>query len=279
MVKPEKVSLKNKEYRDYIYKVLTTYMKELKNRNLKVFLLSLIGSQNYDLASIDSDVDALAIIFPAFQNLYLNQEVSCKEIRMPTGIIKLMDVRSFFKKYFNGNFTCFEIFNTSMKVFNKDYSSLYFQAEMKQNQIFYQQYPQIYKSILGMMSNCYYKGKTYKTISRIFYLYNFLNSINCGETLKDSYTSFSTFSFEEIYLYKNKKEIFNRENLEDFENIIKKAKEDFKPDNFYHLNKILNQRKESYAFYNINKKYDINKEVDAFLKELFTLYLKEEQII
>lgn len=105
--------------------------------NDKVYLFSAVyGSQNYGLATFDSDVDVKAFFVPKPRELLLSTKLetyNIKEEGSEENQLLLKDVRSFFKELRKGNLHFFELLYTNYTdvadVFKDTFKSLVAQRE------------------------------------------------------------------------------------------------------------------------------------------------------
>lgn len=107
------------EHLDYVVNTLG-YNKE---RILGIFLY---GSQNYDLATKDSDVDTKVIILPSFSDMCLKKEWLSKEYVLDNGEhIVVKDIRDYAKNLFKQNINFVELLFTEYKWVNPRYEELF----------------------------------------------------------------------------------------------------------------------------------------------------------
>lgn len=113
-------------------------MEELKERLMKhhlaaqahipvgyeVIFTSLIGSQNYGLASENSDVDTYSIIFPNLTNYVMGTEPYSKEFDMEDGKCVVRDARLAFHSLRKSNPNSLEVFVTPYRIYNPKYENL-----------------------------------------------------------------------------------------------------------------------------------------------------------
>lgn len=99
------------------------YIESLGYNVLGVFLQ---GSQNYNLAYDDSDIDTKAIIIPSFEDFVLNKKpVSTTLILPSTEHIDLKDIRLMHECFRKQNINFVEILFTKYKYLNPDYKEIY----------------------------------------------------------------------------------------------------------------------------------------------------------
>lgn len=232
MCRYDRVSLLNKDYADKVDTILRDYEKILSDGGREIFFISLIGSQNYELATNLSDYDAMAVIFPTYEEICLNKQIDCHELVVSNGKIKTVDIRNFITSFFKGNFTYFEpILSSTIRV-NSLYKEFYEQLKSKVNQVFFQNYSVLYRQVMGMIISCSRcKQKWY----RVFYHINWLFAIFNGASIPEMYVSFPVFSSHMIFEYK-----YNVEEAEigisaNLDGLIDIVKEDLLPEKFYEI--------------------------------------------
>jgi len=81
---------------------LKKYEEFLKEKGFNVYAVALKGSQNYNLADSNSDVDATAIVIPSLVQLCKRQEITKKYV-MDNGEILVNDIFTFSKHATKGN--------------------------------------------------------------------------------------------------------------------------------------------------------------------------------
>lgn len=228
----KRVSLWDKDYANKVDVILKDYEKNLSDDGREVFFISLIGSQNYELATNLSDYDAMAVVFPTYEEICLNKQIDCHELVVSNGKIKIVDIRDFIKKFFKGNFTYFEpILSSTVKV-NPRYKEFYEQLKSKVNQVFFQNYSVLYRQVMGMMSSCvHYREKWF----RVFYHINWLSAIFNGASIPEMYTDFSEFSSRMILDYKYNIEKYKAVTFSDIDILIYSTKMNLSPEEFYEI--------------------------------------------
>lgn len=232
MCRYDRVSLLNKDYADKVDTILRDYEKILGDAGREIFFISLIGSQNYELATNLSDYDAVAVIFPTYKEICLNKQIDCHELVVNNGKIKTVDIRNFITSFFKGNFTYFEpILSSTIRV-NPLYKEFYEQLKSKVNQVFFQNYSVLYRQVMGMITSCSHcKQKWY----RVFYHINWLFAIFDGVSISEMYTNFSGFSSRMILEYKYNAEEYEAVTSSNLNSLIDIVKEGWSPEKFYEI--------------------------------------------
>lgn len=100
----------------------------------EIFGIFLYGSQNYGLATPESDVDTKMIIIPSFDDLILKQPVS-KTITFPHGECDVKDVREMIKSYKKQNVNFIETLFTDHYIINPAYQAIYDKLVLKREEI------------------------------------------------------------------------------------------------------------------------------------------------
>lgn len=105
-----------------IMKRLEENYKTVKNMGYEVVGIFLQGSQNYDLAYENSDIDCKAILLPKFNNFVLNDKmVSTTYVLENDEHIDLKDIRLMFDCFKKQNINFIEILFTKYKIINPKY--------------------------------------------------------------------------------------------------------------------------------------------------------------
>lgn len=77
----------------------------------------LYGSQNYGLATEDSDIDVIAIVNTA--------KKPSKELKMPNGKVKIYTIEHFLSRLRHGDLECYEALCTKYRDVNQSYETLF----------------------------------------------------------------------------------------------------------------------------------------------------------
>ena len=114
---------------------LAENFKTVENMGYEVVGIFLQGSQNYELAYEDSDIDCKAIILPKFNDFVLNNKmVSTTHVLENDEHIDLKDIRLMFDCFKKQNINFVEILFTKYKIINPKYQEL-FQPMLDNNEI------------------------------------------------------------------------------------------------------------------------------------------------
>lgn len=96
-------------------KVLSEYKTKLDNDGYIVLGVFLYGSQNYNMDTPDSDVDAYAVVLPGKYNFTFSRYVN-KTVKFPKGEVKVKDLRVFVSELLKGNYSTLETLLTPYRV-------------------------------------------------------------------------------------------------------------------------------------------------------------------
>lgn len=111
-----------KEHYDYVCE------KYGKDNVLGVFLY---GSQNYGLATEESDVDTKAILIPTLWDIAANKQPVSKELHLENGEhIEVKDIRLMCEMWKKQNINFVEILFTEYRVLNPDYTDIFKKFEV-----------------------------------------------------------------------------------------------------------------------------------------------------
>jgi len=149
----------------------------------------LYGSQNYNIATEDSDVDTIAILVPSFDDLVLRTPIS-KEIHFENGehcVIK--DIREVVKQWKKQSLNYLEILFTDYFIvrecWKEDWNCF---VEMRED-IACMDMDKTIKSVKGQAIHTLMQGETnYKKQANALKMYYFLISFMTGHSYEDSLT-------------------------------------------------------------------------------------------
>ena len=103
---------KLKDYYKTISNSLNAHWKDIEDK-YHVILLAVQGSQNYDLAYENSDIDTKAYIIPSFYDFVLNQRgVNYTYVRENNEHIDIKDIRLYFNLFWKQNINFLEVLFT-----------------------------------------------------------------------------------------------------------------------------------------------------------------------
>ena len=103
--------------KECIIDVLRYYSSVVKEKRVNtIFGVFLKGSQNYNLDTRISDIDAVALLIPTKNMLITDRKLDTHSITTQYGIISVVDIRNFAKGLLNGNPQELEILNTEFYI-------------------------------------------------------------------------------------------------------------------------------------------------------------------
>lgn len=106
---------------------------ELKH-DYEIFGIFLYGSQNYNLATPESDIDTKMIVIPSFDDLVMKKPIS-KTVKFPWGECDIKDVREMVKSYKKQNVNFIETLFTDFYYINPAYQTMYDKLVIKREEI------------------------------------------------------------------------------------------------------------------------------------------------
>ena len=104
--------------KNHIFKTLAQYKKDLENRGYNVVYIGLYGSQNYNLADEQSDIDAKAIVLPSLKDIIFRKTTSTV-IQFETGEVDVKDLITYYSVVKKGNFNFIESLQTDYFIGDK----------------------------------------------------------------------------------------------------------------------------------------------------------------
>ena len=104
------------------------------NADYEIFGIFLYGSQNYNLATPESDIDTKMIIIPSFENLVFDKPVS-KTVSFPWGECDIKDIREMIKSYKKQNVNFIETLFTDYYYINPIYIHFFDELLSKREEI------------------------------------------------------------------------------------------------------------------------------------------------
>lgn len=150
----------------------------------------LYGSQNYNIATEDSDVDTIVILIPSFEDLVLETSIS-KEIRFKNGehcVAK--DIREIIKQWKKQSLNFLEILFTDYYIINPTFQKEWNKLLEEREFIARMDLDKAIKSISAQARNTYLKNKTNKKYqANALRLFFFLQDLILWKPYKDCMTS------------------------------------------------------------------------------------------
>lgn len=143
----------------------------------KILGIFLYGSQNYNIATENSDVDSVAIIIPSIEEVILKAPVS-KELHFDNGehcVIK--DIREIIKMWKKQNINFLEILFTDYFLINPEYTSYWNNFLSIRDRIVYYDVDKTIKSISGQAKHTYFQDPTdKKKVANALRMFHFLKA-------------------------------------------------------------------------------------------------------
>ena len=150
----------------------------------------LYGSQNYNIATEDSDVDTIAILIPSFEDLVLETPIS-KEIRFKNGehcVAK--DIREIIKQWKKQSLNFLEILFTDYYIINPTFQKEWDKFLEEREFIARMDLNKAIKAIYGQAKHTYLQDKTdKKKQANALRMFFFLQDLISWKPYKDCMTS------------------------------------------------------------------------------------------
>lgn len=156
----------------------------------KILGIFLYGSQNYGLATEDSDVDSIAILIPSVEDIILRKPI-CKEIIFENGEhCNVKDIREIVKEWKKQSLQTLEILFTDYFIVKPKYVSYWNNFLSIRDDVAHYDVERTFKSISGQAKQTYLRNpKDKKQIANTYRLYYFLRSYLMGCSYKTCLTS------------------------------------------------------------------------------------------
>ena len=187
----------NKEVKDYRY-YLDAAIKAVENEGYKIIFMALHGSQNYGLATENSDYDWYAAVEPTFYNFVFDEPLASKDIEYAYGIITVKDVRGMFQMIKKASFNFLEILFTDYYFINEKYREEWNTLRMLGRKISKSNPYATIRSYIGVAGNTLQKEMTGKKCAQILTFANQITSYIDGDDFNDVLTSEKIFNREFI---------------------------------------------------------------------------------
>lgn len=110
----------NKRLHEHLLHYINTYNKDW-------FVICLQGSQNYNMADEESDIDSKVLVIPSLEDIVLNRKPISNTLEMPDNQehVDCKDVREYFKIFRKSNINFVEILFTDYYIINNKYYDLW----------------------------------------------------------------------------------------------------------------------------------------------------------
>ena len=191
---------------------LHKYYDEIANRypDNEIVGIFLFGSQNYNLDTDYSDVDAIAIICPSWNNVIFAERPISTTIHLDDGDIKLMDIRHALRDMAKPTIFSMEALYAKYEIINPKYFALWNEIVKNRELIANSDIDNMLNSILGMAHQVYKDfHKAYndgemvgarKRASRLVFINHFLSHYLKGDDVEDCYRCDDSTKQEYLYV-------------------------------------------------------------------------------
>ena len=224
------------EHYDKVYDKVANEKFPLPPIVLGVFLY---GSQNYNIATENSDVDTIAILIPTFEDLNIKKPVS-QEIHFENGehcVIK--DIREVVKQWKKQSLNYLEILFTDHFLIQREWAEDWDNLFVKNREdITHMDIDKTIKAVSAQAIHTLLQDETnYKKQANALRMYYFLSAFVEGKSYKECLTT----SCKEVLDIKEGKTPFPFKSTQSFIDAINKIKEGNK-NNFLYNNKEINSQ-------------------------------------
>lgn len=186
-----------KETINYI-KALNAAIETVGKEGYKLIFLALHGSQNYGLATENSDYDWYAAVEPTFHNFVFDEPLASKDIEYEYGIITVKDVRGMFQMIKKASFNFLEILFTDYYFVNEKYLEEWNSLRMLGSRISRSNPYATIRSYIGVAGNTLQDEMTGKKCAQILTFANQITSYIDGDDFNDVLMSEKIFNREFI---------------------------------------------------------------------------------
>ena len=160
-------------------------------RGYLVIMTSLIGSQNYDLDTENSDIDTISLVFPSLRDLAQAKEPHMGVISIEDGMCNIKDIRLALDLLRKTSPNSVEYFVSKYKVYNPMFEAIlreYLDDNNKIWNMIHCNYNHMFYAIAGMAHQLtkrhMHAGKRFSHALRLKHMqYNFINSYNASSVL------------------------------------------------------------------------------------------------
>lgn len=162
----------SKEKKHWLQQKLLKYQNTLTDQGYQVLGVFLYGSQNYQMDTLTSDVDAVAVVLPTATDLVFNIPLE-KTIEMKHGSVRVKDLRCFAQQLLKSNYSTLEWLLTPYKITTGEYFTDLLKPDMVLDLLNFN-IRQTLASTMGSylnMSSC--EEKNGKTLARMAHLLRF----------------------------------------------------------------------------------------------------------
>lgn len=182
-----------KETINYI-KALNAAVETVGKEGYKIVFLALHGSQNYGLATENSDYDWYAAVEPTFHNFVFDEPLASKDIEYEYGIITVKDVRGMFQMIKKASFNFLEILFTDYYFVNEKYLEEWNSLRMLGSRISRSNPYATIRSYIGVAGNTLQKEMNGKKCAQILTFANQITSYINGDKFEDVLESEELFN-------------------------------------------------------------------------------------
>ena len=183
---------KTREEDEAIFAAVKRHHDAVAAKGYLVVMTSLVGSQNYDLDDLNSDIDTFSLIYPPLSNIALAKPLSTSMfVAKDGGHCEIKDIRLALNLLRKASPNSTEYFTSKYKIYNPIFESIlkeYLEDNTKLWNMIHCNYSHMLYSIAGMAHQLTTRnmpaGKRFSHALRLDNMYyHFMNSPNAGAIL------------------------------------------------------------------------------------------------
>ena len=222
--------IEKEKYNDTVMPKMWNILDEVSEKTgfdeHQILMLGLYGSQNYEMDSETSDIDAECFIFPSHDDIVYAYSLYSTCIETQYGTCHIKDIRLAFNELRKSSPNILELLATPYMIVNREYYFLINQFCKYINHFASLDYFRLMHGYEGLFNRYLRDIENPKNFANALRIYDYMTGILCG----DDYNTFTNnYSHEYFTKIKYSKEI-SKEKLEAFRLLIEKRKlelEDF----------------------------------------------------
>lgn len=164
----------SKEKRYWLQQKLLEYQNTLTDQGYQVLGVFLYGSQNYQMDTLTSDVDAVAVVLPTAVDFVFNNPLE-KTVQMKHGSVRVKDLRCFAGQLLKGNYSTLEWLLTPYKITTGDYFTDLLKPDMILDVLNFNMRQTLASTMGSYLTMRSHGEKNGKTLARMAHLLRFQN--------------------------------------------------------------------------------------------------------
>ena len=141
------------------WQIFKEVIKDIPDANERVIAFSLYGSQNYQLDTVESDIDAELFLFPSKEDIIFNKSADKGCIDTRYGTCHIKDIRSAFNEVCKSSPNMLELLATPYMIMNVEYQRQWEQICKNVDYYALLSAPKLILGLRGLMNRYYNKLK------------------------------------------------------------------------------------------------------------------------